>query len=900
MKGSTRPDKITDREFEIIQLLYEKLSNDEIAERLFLAPSTVKWYIRQLNSKFHTSNRNEIVAYADRFGLITDNVAVESRPNHNLPRSTTTFVGRDAEIDEINRLIDNLNTSLLTIKGHGGVGKTRIALEVAQQQLYNYPDGVYWVDLTPLDTPEQIVRATAEAVGFQLTNQGIGFSTANQSSGLDENKNELLAYLADKKYLLIFDNFEHLLSGAKFIHELLDRAPKIKILATSRERLPLSSQNVCDLYGMHIADQSESDEFINSDAVALFETVARKSRSTFHIQNSELQHIWSICHLTGGLPLALLLAATWTDTLSLSEIAKEMQESIEFLSTNMSDLPERHRSISAVFDTTWNRIDESQKVVLRRTSVFRSSVSLDTLQAITDSNSKTLRSMVHGSLIQKTDNDRYALHDLLRQYAYTKLEEANEVKQIRNKCFSYFSTQLAKWAIEIKGPKVVEALNEISPDFENLRLVWRWAVDDKNFEVLDQAWFPLFWFCKLRWRNDDGAIMFKYARQELAPQSDEEPHTLWARFLTTYRYPELREKRGWQRMYLPDIEMALNVAQKHRNRLLQIHCYRELTEIALATQELRKAVELASTAVDVAYEYNDPFELIVCLRSLAFCHSANANPISYKENIARGYKLSVETGNLIFEASFTHLMAWDIVTTCDFQQSESLIRRYQKLERMFNSTVGIVDSLWALGWFAYFQGQLDEAEEYLSEALKLANEINDTTDNIPFSLIVLSFVKIVREEYLEAQELCNQARALNNPNPFVSGTEVWARARIALGLHNYATAHRIILNGLKNPGRGEAFWAYEKLCSALILLVHDHELEFATEILALVLTHPQSPSGWMKKWPLISRLQKSLRTELGDHMFDEAWQRGIELDVFKTVDKVVSFFDKLENLKCID
>ena len=222
-------DALNDRELELIPLLAEGLSNKEIAERLFLAPSTVKWYVRQLNSKLGTVSREEIAERAEQFGLMGAKQAEQTylRPRSNLPRQTTTFIGRDHELEEIHQIIEREDVRLLTILAPGGMGKTRVALEAAEQQMNHYPDGVYFVPLQPISSPDAIIPQIAASTFFRFQEDA------------RSQRQQVLDFLSDKRMLLCMDNWEHLLEGAPLINEILRAAPDVKIMATSREKLNL-------------------------------------------------------------------------------------------------------------------------------------------------------------------------------------------------------------------------------------------------------------------------------------------------------------------------------------------------------------------------------------------------------------------------------------------------------------------------------------------------------------------------------------------------------------------------------------------------------------------------------------------------------------------------------------
>ncbi|MCA9908648.1 MAG: hypothetical protein KC519_08375, partial [Anaerolineae bacterium] len=223
---------LTTREQEILRLKIEGKSNQEIADRLFLALSTVKWYVRQVYNKLGVNNRSEAILRAQETGLLDETAQSPSAYQHNLPASTTPFVGREAELETLAHLLADPDIRLVTMLGPGGMGKTRLTLEAAEQQLAYYPDGVFFVPLVALSSPDQIVHAIAEHTRYDFQSDG---RTSQQ---------QILDFLRPKCLLLLLDNFEHLLDqgGPAIVIELLAAAPEIKLMVTSREVLNLREE----------------------------------------------------------------------------------------------------------------------------------------------------------------------------------------------------------------------------------------------------------------------------------------------------------------------------------------------------------------------------------------------------------------------------------------------------------------------------------------------------------------------------------------------------------------------------------------------------------------------------------------------------------------------------------
>src|ERR671923_649592 len=325
----------------------------------------------------------------------------------NLPVPRTSFVGRTEELEAIDRLLEDPRCRLLTLVGPGGAGKTRLALEAAARRGDRYPHGVHFVSLVSVASPDFLAPAVAESIQFAVDAVHSGFSAQDQ----------LLDYLSGRSTLLVLDNFEHLVEGSAFLSEVIERAPQVELLTTSRERLNVQSEWVFDVEGLGLAENGNG----SSAAVHLFVERAAQVVPGFALDDAGRSQVLRICRLVDGMPLGIELAASWTSVLSCAEIADEIESSIDFLATSMRDVPERHRSLRATIDQSWRLLTDEQRNAFSRLSVFRRSFDRDAATAVTGGNLRLLSELVAKSLLRRSDFGRFELHELLRQYAAEQL-----------------------------------------------------------------------------------------------------------------------------------------------------------------------------------------------------------------------------------------------------------------------------------------------------------------------------------------------------------------------------------------------------------------------------------------------------------------------------------------------
>nr|HMQ55534.1 helix-turn-helix domain-containing protein [Anaerolineae bacterium] len=290
----------------------------------------------------------------------------------SLPTPPTPLVGREPELATIARLLQDGQCRLLTLVGPGGVGKTRLALEIAANQQLALANGVYFVSLAGVGAAKFVIPAIADGLGLTF-------------AGPADPKTQLFNYLRDKQLLLIIDNFEHLLAAEEATADLPDMlqvAPRLKLLITSRERLHLQGEWIFEVQGLPLPPDEQVENVEAYSAVTLFTHSARRLQPDFNLTAETKPAVVRICRLLAGLPLGLELAAAWVRTLSCQEIAQEIERGLDFLAASTRDMPERHRSIKAVFDHSWKLLSAAEQRVLRQLSVFRGGFRREAAEAV--------------------------------------------------------------------------------------------------------------------------------------------------------------------------------------------------------------------------------------------------------------------------------------------------------------------------------------------------------------------------------------------------------------------------------------------------------------------------------------------------------------------------------------
>jgi serine/threonine protein kinase/tetratricopeptide (TPR) repeat protein len=442
---------------------------------------------------------------------------VQHQNRHNLPAQTTPFVGRESEIDALVKLINDPANRLITVLAPGGMGKTRLSLEVAEQYLSppqpipdasrrGYADGVFFVELAPLSDIDNILTAIADALEYHF--QGDGRDPLQQ----------ITDYLSSKTLLLVLDNFEHLLDGAGLVTDILKTAPTVNILATSRQRLNQMGETLYHLSGMDFPAWETPADAITYGSVQLFLQSAKRVQPDFELTTDNLHDVARICKLVQGMPLGILLSASWLGMLTASEVAEEIAGGIDFFETDEIGLPDRQRSIRVVFDYSWDSMTSIEQDVFMRLSVFRGGFTRESAQAVTGANLRILMSLNNKSLIRRNaDTGRYEIHELLRQYSHEKLIEQGVEDETRDKHSDHFVAFLEQYSAD---ELTVKTNDKIEIEFENIRIAMRHCADFSKSESILSVHQVLGSYLDNRARHQDAMSLMGYMIDTLSIATD--------------------------------------------------------------------------------------------------------------------------------------------------------------------------------------------------------------------------------------------------------------------------------------------------------------------------------------------------------------------------------------------
>lgn len=693
---------LTPREQEVLNCIGDEMSNRQIAEYLTIAMSTVKWYIRQVYNKLGVNNRSEAITRARKLGLLSA-AEMPGKVRHNLPVDVTPFAGREHELVALGKLIANPQIGIITLIGPGGIGKTRLALEAARRELRpqdHFSDGIFFISLAPLESAEEIVSTLAAKLNFHFQSSEQGSRSESQ---------QILDYLERKQMLLVMDNFEHILDGRMFLAELSKRAVKVKILVTSRERLNLRGEQLFPLRGLEVPqiDDTGTISLEAYPAIQLFMNISKRSVPDFKLNPEDVKHLVRICHLVEGMPLGLELAASWVGLLPLSAITAELEQGLNLLSSGHHDVPQRHRSMQATLDVSWNRLSSEQIRGFQGLTVFRGGFTRVAALEIAGVTLPILVTLVNKSwLLYDWERDRYYVHELLRQYGAAKLNaERSHDQALQYRHGAYFCNYLNEREADWFGDRQRNAVAEVRKEIDNIQKAWRWAVQRVDIPLLARGLNSLCRFYLWEGRMKDGQHACHSAGDGLSrslsgPADNTAPGlALWARML------------AWESQFAKEVT--------HKENLL-IQSQRVLERVA-----------------PNSYDTRSEQAFIYLTKSYAALYADLDKVVPYASH---GLELFRELADRWGEAEALQVLGVSYYFRGDFDQADDLLHSSLSIAKELGDLQGIAETILFLGVVAKYRGHFIEAEKLHQESLHLFQQVgNKWGESLCLSVLSYTF-----------------------------------------------------------------------------------------------------------------------------------------------------------------
>jgi predicted ATPase len=683
-------------------------------------------------------------------------------PPHNLLAATTIYFGRAEEQTLLREQLSQHKCRLITLVGEGGIGKSRLAQEVAWQLREQFRDGVWFVPLAGLasladhsELQDNIATTIAQTVQHSL-------------SGQQSPKIQLRSFLRDRHILLVLDNFEHLLDGADLVLDMLQNAPHLTILCTSREPLGFMAEWVYYLEQLPLpppllTDPSQWLKAVEVDiasyaSVQLFVDRATRADGRFSLNPTNENEIAHLCRLVSGIPLGLELAAASLRQRPLAQLITTIEASLDNLATRLRDVPARHRTLRAVFETSWALLTAAEQKLFAGLSVFRGGFDETAVKAITQDTPYRLQTLAGKSLLQAGDGSRFYIHEYLRQFAAEKLTGLSHESNIASQHSVYYLNFVAEQEAALVGEEPQTAVQTLSLELDNIRQAWRTAVAHQQTPSLAACLPALADFYQIRGLYREAAQRFGHAATQLTDKATVAPlltHQAGA-LIRLSQYPDAVEL----------IEQALSFAAHVNDQWVQskLHIYWgealwRQGELEEAETKLNRAWEIAEALnsrplagsalfhLGVVYDYKGNAEtalgyldtalliwrLLANRRQQGFTLNsigavAQQLPhLSQRAQIALTEALTISQANKDFQGQSMALNNLSLLATAkkDYEAAKSYLAKALKLTEFVGDTHGQALLTYNLGWNALEAGWLNEARSYADLALNLSRHIGD-------------------------------------------------------------------------------------------------------------------------------------------------------------------------------
>jgi len=789
---------------------------------------------------------------------------------HNLPPQSTPFLGREEELKKITQLLANPSCRLLTLVGPGGIGKTRLALQAGFERIGEFPHGVYFIALAPLSSAELLVSTIADSFKFSLHSR-------------EDPKVHLLNYLREKEMLLVMDNFEHLLQGAGHLAEILETAPKVKLIVTSRERLNLRGEWIFEVGGMSLPQGERAERPEDYSGVQLFLQSARRIHPGFSFSEEQKPLVIRICQLVEGMPLGIELAAAWVRMLPCGEIIQEIQKNIGFLAASLRDVPERHRSLRAAFEHSWNLLSEGERSAFMRMSVFRGGFNREAAERVGGVSLIFLSALVDKSLLRKSSAGRYEMHELLRQYAEEKLSEIpGEKGKVQDLHCGYYVEFLHQREGHLKGKGQREALGEIGEEIENVREGWSLAVEQGKEKAVAKSLEGFFRFYVIRGLLQEGEEVFGRAVQRLSGGMDEvgeEKSEILGKVIA--RQGVFSCHLGLYGKARELLQESLLISRRLGSRAELAFSLNNLGEVAYRLGEhMEEARQLIEEGLAIRREIGDRWGIARCLNNLGNVTSALGESGKAKQLYQESLGIRREIGDRQGIAVSLSNLGMVAEGMGEYEQAGRLYRESLAIAREIGDRRQIVLSLNDLGYAAWARGEYEEAKRLHQESLAISKEIGHRWGKA-YSLSGLGNVANTLGKYKEAKQFLKESLAISKEIGYrwVMTVSLGHLGNLAYRLGEYGQAGQLYQEGLaiarkmgtewgiasSLSGLGDVAWAlgeyqeskryfYEALKTAMqiravplaldalvrmaTLLTKEGEKEKALQLFALTLQHP--------------------------------------------------------------
>lgn len=691
---------------------------------------------------------------------------LRSAPPGYLPRALTPFFGRERELSLLAAKLVNSAYGLLTLTGEGGIGKTRLALALAEQVRPAFPGGVWFIPLASLSPDDGALAATtspaslserlASAIAARLSLQlGPGALPAEQ----------IAQRLPSQRLLLLLDNFEHLHGAEPLLVDLLQAAPNLCLLVTSRRRLNLQAEYAFRLTGLPTPPQTapgQADISLSAlrgfSSVHLFVERADRRCGGFELDEDNQEAVAQICRLVEGMPLAIDLAAGLSDRCTCAEIASAIAANVDALASSMADVAVQHRSLRAVFETSWQLLSKPEQAVLARCAIFRGGFTAEAAAAVADASPALLASLADQSLLRQVDETRYDMHELLRQLAAEKLlEDQDTHKATAAQHCAHYAGFLQVRANDL--PENAELMQAAWQETYNLKTAWLTAVRQRDAAILRQMARGMVHLWYSRGLFQQGVVQLAEAAAVLRADlvcATEKQQVQAALSCVLLEQAFFSVRQGQITEAIAQAQEAVGLSQAIQDTYLQADASLRLAMTLWAGGQMEAAEAATRCGLEKAEQAGDASLIAIGLAGLSIFLGRRGQIDAALGLEERAVQVAEAAGRLRSMGSVLSNLGVTYSRSGDFQKAADRLGRALALRRQAKDRLGTGVALMHLGQISLILGDFTAAQQHLDEALTLFETMESTTYRAE-TLAYRALAYAGRQDYRAAHQDARQA-----------------------------------------------------------------------------------------------------------------------------------------------